>query len=267
MNKSVFLKIVNLLAVKITFHYNGEVCTTIVTKNKKYFIPNKNNNFFDLIKKKNIYIDEILDYEILFCNHISMPDLLNDKSIDEKKIQEHFEWNFNCIQEHQKNIKREMFRLTKKIKNLTLSELVDYCNDTLFFIPINKTREDILVEIKNRKKFLLTTVDNGIFTKLLSVFEIADEDFLKNDSCLVEKCKNKWKALINVYIDKAKQKLNDELQDSGDNTDLQIEITEITKTLDEINIDIENKSFETPKDVACFWPELLRPAPIYALTR
>jgi len=267
MNKDVFLKIVNLLAVKITFHYNGEVCTTIVTKNKKYFIPNKNNNFFDLIKKKNIYIDEILDYEILFCNHISMPDLLNDKSIDEKKIQEHFEWNFNCIQEHKNNIKREMLRLTKKIKNLTLPELVDYCNDSLFFTPINKTREDILIEIKNRKKFLLTTVDHGIFTKLLSVFEIADEDFLKNDRLLVEKCKSKWKSLINVYIDKAKQKLNDELQDSDDNTDLQIEITEITKTLDEINIDIENKSFETPKDVACFWPELLRPAPLYALTK
>jgi len=267
MNKDVFLKIVNLLAVKITFHLNGEICTTIVTKNKKYFIPSKNNNFFDLIKKKNIYMDEILDYEMLFCNHISMPDLLNDKCIDDTKIQDHFDWNFNCIQEHKKNIKREMLRLTKKIKSLTLSELMDYCNDSLFFTPINKTREDILAEIKNRKKFLLTTVDHGIFNKLLSVLEITDEDFLKNDSRLVEKCKSKWKSLINVYIDKAKQKLNDELRDSDDNSDLQIEITEITKTLDEINIDIENKSFETPKDVASFWPELLRPAPIYALTK
>jgi hypothetical protein len=265
MNKELFLKIVNLLAVKVTFHLNGEVCTTIVTKNSKYFIPNKNNNFFDLIKKKNIYIDKILAYEMLFCNHISMPDLLNDKFIDDKKIQDHFEWNFNCILEHKKNIKREMFRLTKEIKNLTLSELLDYCNDSLFFTPTKQTREDILVEIKNRKKFLLTTVDHGIFTKLLNVFEIADEDFLKNDSLLVVKCKEKWKNKIKNYINKAKCKLNKELEENKDDTDLVLEVEEISKILDNIEVEFEEKEFKSPKEIASYWPDLLKPTPIYVL--
>jgi len=267
MNIDSFLKIVNVLAVKIYFNFNNEVCTTIVTRNKNYFKKTKNNNYFDLIKNKNIYVDEVLDYEILFCNHISIPDLLNDKKINSDHIKDHFVWNSKCIQEHKKNIKREIIRLTKNIKNLSLPELFEYCDEYLFFKPSKQTRDDIIKEIKNRKKFLLTTVDNGIFNKLLSILEINNEDFLKQDKKVVEKCKYKWKIVLNKYIDKAKQKLNIELQDNRDDTDLQVEISEINKILDQINIDIENQQFETPKDVACFWPDLLRPAPLYALAR
>jgi hypothetical protein len=204
-----FLKIANILAVKVYFHNNSEICTTIVTKNKKYFDVTKKNNFFDLIKNKNILIDKILDYEILFCSHISMFDLLNNKKINQESIDEQFNWNFKYIAELKKSNRREILHTTTALKKLSLNELHEYCRETLFFIPVGVEHTTIIDECKERKKFLLTTVDHGVFSKILALFDINDEDFIKQDPVIVSKCKEKWKAVITYYINKAKHKLNE----------------------------------------------------------
>jgi len=263
MNKDIFLKIVNILAVKVIYHEGGEICSSIVTKNKKYFTLAKNKNFFDLIKNKSVYLDKILDFEMLFCNHISISDLLNDKLIDDKKILDHFEWNFKYIKELKKNYNRDLRNLKKQLNQLDLNEIKEYCNENLFFNPIYTEKVKIIKEALKRKKFLLTTIDHGIFTKILNIFDITDEDFLKRDIYLVDKCKNRWKAFIDVYVDKAKNKLKKELEENKEDSDLTIEVEEIVKMLDVVSHEIENQKFETPRDVASYWPKLLMPAPFY----
>ena len=265
MNEEEFLKITNLLAVKVYFHNNSEVCTTIVTKSKKYFDETKKNNFFDLIKNKNVYIEKILDYEILFCNHISIYNILNNKKISQELIDEQFNWNCKYIEELKKNNKREMLHTTNILKKLSLNELYEYCSETLFFIPISVDHTGILNECKKRKKFLLTTVDHGVFSKILALFDINDEDFIKQDSVIIGKCKEKWKAVITYYINKAKHKLNKELEENKNDTDLIVEVNEIKKILDDITTEIDVKVFKSPKEIASYWPELLRPAPLYVI--
>lgn len=265
MIESEFLKIANTLAVKIFFHHNSEVCTTIVTKNKKYFVETKKNNFFDLIKNKNIYIDKVLDYEILFCSHISMYHLLNDKEINQQSIDEQFNWNYKYIEELKKSNRRETLYMINTLKSLSLDELYEYCSEKLFFLPISSDRNIIIKECKERKKFLLTTVDHGVFSKILALFDINEEDFIKQDPIIVGKCKEKWKGVITYYVNKAKRALSKELEENKDDTDLLVEVNEITKLLDSIPADIDIKSFASPKEIASYWPELLNPPPIYVL--
>jgi hypothetical protein len=265
MIESEFLKIANILAVKIYFHENSEVCATIVTRNKKYFVNTKKNNFFDLIRNKNICIPKILDYEILFCSHISMFELLNDKNINQESIDEQFNWNFKYIKELKKSNRQEILNMTNILKKLSLNELHEYCRETLFFVPVSTVRADIINECKERKKFLLATVDHGIFSKILALFDINDEDFIRQDPAIVNKCKEKWKTVITYYINKAKYKLNKELEENKNDTDLIVEVNEITKILDDITTEIDTKVFKSPKEIVSYWPELLRPAPLYVL--
>jgi len=51
------------------------------------------------------------------------------------------------------------------------------------------------------------------------------------------------------------------------NEDLQIEVTEIKKLLQEVSNEIDTKVFETPKDVASYWPDLLKPSPRYVFEK
>jgi hypothetical protein len=125
--------------------------------------------------------------------------------------------------------------------------------------------QDIIVECKQRKKFLLRTIDHGIFSKILALFEINDEDFIKQDVSLIAKCKKKWKDVIKFYINKAKLKLKEEVDSNKENTDLIIEVTEISKILDDITNEIDLKEFKSPKDIAKYWPDILRPSPIYVI--
>lgn len=260
-----FDKIVNFLAVKVFYPKDGEVCFTIVTKNKSYFKTSPKYNFYDLILNKRIFLDNILNFEVLFSSHIPFYDIYNDKKIDDSIIETQLEWNKKYIFELKKSNKREIILMTNKLKKMRLDDIIEYCYEVLFFKPTSFIREEIINECKLRKKFLLNTVDHGIFSKILALFEIKDEDFVKKDPLTITKCKKKWKSVIKFYVNKAKVKLKEELNSNKENPDLLIEVAEISKILDDVVNEIDVKEFKSPKEIAAYWPDILRPSPIYVI--
>jgi hypothetical protein len=264
MNSVEFNKIIDILAVKIFYPKDGEICFTIATRNKNYYKNNK-YNFFDLIENKHIFLENVLNFEILFSSHIPFFNIYNNKAIDSSIIETQIEWNIKYITELKKINKHETTLMCNKLKKMSFEDIVEYCYEVLFFKPSSTLKEDIIVECKQRKKFLLRTIDHGIFSKILALFEINDEDFIKQDVSLIAKCKKKWKDVIKFYINKAKLKLKEEVDNNKENTDLIIEVTEISKILDDITNEIDLKEFKSPKDIAKYWPDILRPSPIYVI--
>jgi uncharacterized protein YjcR len=134
--------------------------------------------------------------------------------------------------------------------------------------PQGAIKEEIIEEMKNRKAVLLQAIDGGVVEKITSIFEIDDKDLLSEDIVLITKCKEKWKGVIKFYVNKALSQLDEELKNSkidSDYKDLYIEVEEIKNILSSSYDEIENKEFQSPKDVASYWPDILKPCPLYVL--
>jgi len=254
------------LAVIVQYHKNNNICFSIVTRNPNYYVENKNKNFYDFILKKQVTIDidNIVYFYMQFSDLVDYGKIRKETlKLDDAELKKHFEYNikfadmFNKIKAKEK---REISRITKK---MSINDLLTECSENLFFTPTASTKEGIVSEMKKRKEFLLQTIDGGIVEKITSIFDIKDEELFSTDKNIINKCKEKWKSCIVKYCDKAKKMLEEERKGEWNSEDLSIEIEEINNMLDITVKEFEEKPFTTPKEIASFWPDILKPAPKY----
>jgi len=260
-------KYVNIFICCVEFIDEGEACVALVTRNKKYFNSFKNNTFYDFIRSKNIVLNKenFLNFKVMYFPNITTHDIFKGK-YKEADLNIHFNNNIALANKF-KNQNKSVVR--KKVKDWELlqpHELYEICIEELFFAPRSTVKSDMIIEMKKRLQFLSLTVDHGIISKLLAIFEIPEDKFLSNEKDVVRQCKEKWKGVIKFYVNKASNVLDKELS-TNFSEDLQIEVSEIKKLLTEITDEIDSKHFETPKDVASYWPELLKPSPIYVFEK
>jgi hypothetical protein len=252
----------------MTTYFDGnELVFGFLTRAEKYYKENNKYNFYDLYRRKNIKIDNVLKFEVLFS-----PDKINSYHLfnglfDYKDLEPHYannqEFINDIIDRHKKEVKTEY----EKWQSMDYYSLREECYEKLFFDPNSSERPEILKKMKQRKQYLLTTVDNGRTSKILAILEITEDKLYEKDAQLVESCKNKWKNVISFYAQKAYASLDKEInniENKEELPDLQIEVSEIKQMLDDMCCEIESKEFAAPINVVEYWPELLKPSPIYA---
>jgi hypothetical protein len=252
----------------LTTYFDGkEVVYGFLTRVKKFYKENNKYNFYDMYRRKNVKIDNVLKFEVLFS-----PQKINSFHVfsgefDPKDLEPHYTNNQEFINDIKDRHKKEIDTEYEKWKTMDYYSLKEECYEKLFFDPNISDRPEMLKKMKQRKEYLLTTVDEGRLSKILAILEITEDKLYENNAQLVESCKNKWKGVISFYAQKAYASLDKELnniENKEELPDLQIEVGEIKQMLDDMCSEIENKEFATPIDVVEYWPELLKPAPIYA---
>jgi len=252
----------------MTTYFDGkELVYGFLTRAEKYYKENNKYNFYDLYRRKNIKVDNVLKFEVLFSPKKINSYHLFTGQFDPKDLESHYisnqEFINDIIDRHKKEVKTEY----EKWQSMDYYSLKEECYEKLFFDPNSSERPEILKKMKQRKEYLLTTVDGGKLSKVLAILEIPEDKLYEKDEQLVESCKSKWKGVITFYAQRAYASLDKEInsiENKEELPDLQIEVSEIKQMLDEICCEIENKEFATPIDVVEYWPELLKPAPIYA---
>jgi hypothetical protein len=259
----------------ITIHYKRQnnICFTLITKNPELYKPSKKYNFYDLILKKQVYYDinDIVEYYMQFADTINMKSVLeNTIQTNNLELKKHLEYNVKFAKKFNQIKTNENKIITNKFKDKSLEEILEECSEVFFFTPKSTLKEEVIQEMKERKALLLQAIDGGVIEKITSIFQINDEDLLSNDYKVVAKCKEKWKGVIKFYVNKALTQLDKEIESSKtdkDYTDLQIEVTEIKNTLMNVCSEIETKEFNSPKDVASYWPDILMPCPLYVFKK
>jgi hypothetical protein len=256
------------LAVIVHYHNNNNICFKIITRNPRFFKGKNKTNFYDFVHKKEIYLDikEIEAFYMQFADKIKIGEIrkkiFNPGCVE---LEEHLEYNIKFADMFNNIMSKEVRNITKITKNMTEDDLRIECSENLFFTPISSTREKIIAEMKARKKFLLQTIDGGVVEKITSIFNIKDDEILSSDVKIINKCKANWKKCILFYCDKAKKMLEEERKGDWNSEDLLIEISEIHNMLDLVVKEFEEKQFLSPKEVASYWPDILKPAPIYVV--
>jgi len=270
MNKDILNHYSKYLAVTILYPKDDCIAFSIVTKNPNFLKTPKKYNFYDFFLKKeiNIKIENIVDFHFKFTEYVDTKKV-NDDNLDlnDSLLKNHIDRTQAYVECFNKNKSKENRKITKFVNENEFPEIVDYCKEELYFYPKSTNKNDICKEMKKRKVFLMQTIDGGHISKLVSIFDIKDEDLLSKDLDVIKKCKEKWKDVIISYCNKAKKQLTAEIKEYKDDTDLIIEVQEISKMLDQTVHEFEKKEFSSPKDIATFWPELLRPDPTYVIKR
>jgi len=261
------IKYSEIFICNVQFILDNEACIGLITRNPRFYKLKNSNTFYDLLRNKYVTItpENYLNFCLWFKPEKTFFDILNG-NYTQADMQPHLDNHVKLVDEYNKKIKTN---ITEKINEWSKEEvngLYEICIEELFFKPFWTGKQDMINEMKDRLSFLSLTVDHGIISKLLAIFEIPEDKLLSKDVQVVEQCKSKWKGVIEFYVDKASRVLDRELA-SGFNEDLQIEVTEIKKLLTEIASEIDAKVFETPKDVASYWPELLKPTPRYVFQK
>jgi hypothetical protein len=270
MNNDILNQYSKYLAVTILYPKEDCIAFSIVTKNPNFLKNPYKYNFYDFFLKKEIKFktENIVDFHFKFTEHVDTKKIhYNNLDLSDKLLKNHFDRTQAYIECFFKSKSREFRKITKYINKNEFSEIVDYCREELYFYPQSTNKKEICKEMKKRKAFLMQTIDGGHISKLVSIFDIKDEDLISKDKKIVKKCKEKWKDVILLYCNKAKKQLAAEIKESENDTDLIIEVQEISKMLDQTIQEFEKKEFSTPKEIASFWPELLRPDPNYVIKR
>jgi len=251
-------------------YFDGiEPVFTFVTRVPKYYSNNEKYEFYDLIKNKNVNLDNILNFKIYFSPKTPSFYVFN-KKIDNKELDEHYKNCEEFIHEFVTQNKKKLNESFNSWKNMEYFDLKEECIERLFFIPESSDREKLLKEMKNRLKYLQTVVDGGVISKLLSILEISEDKLYVEDKGIVNSCKEKWKGVIKFYANKAFKQLDEEIKNithKEDKNDMLIESQEIKKMIVEMCDEINTKEFKTPQEVVGFWPALLKPSPVYVIEK
>jgi hypothetical protein len=268
-----FLLLSKYLIITIHYKKQNNICFSLVTKHPDFYKSSEKYNFYDLIAKKQVYynLDDIFEYYMQFADNINIKSIFdNTFKLNNSELKKHLEYNIEFAKKFNQIKTKEIRNITSKFKNKSLNEILEECSEVLFFTPKSTLKEEIIQEMKERKSLLLQAIDGGVIEKITSIFQIMDEDLLSNDPNVITNCKEKWKGVINFYVNKALTQLDKELEVSKiDNNynDLKIEVTEIKNILKDSYNEIEIKEFKSPKDIASYWPDILMPSPLYVLKK
>jgi hypothetical protein len=268
-----FLLLSKYLIITIHYKKQNNICFSLVTKHPDFYKSSEKYNFYDLIAKKQVYfnLDDIFEYYMQFADSINIKSIFdNTFKLNNAELKKHLEYNIEFAKKFNQIKTKEIRNITSKFKNKSLNEILEECSEVLFFTPKSTLKEEIIQEMKERKSLLLQAIDGGVIEKITSIFQIMDEDLLSNDPNVITNCKEKWKGVINFYVNKALTQLDKELEVSKiDNNynDLEIEVTEIKNILKDSYNEIEIKEFKSPKDIASYWPDILMPSPLYVLKK
>jgi len=268
-NKKDLFKYSKFYICLVEYFDKNELVFSFVTRSSKYYSESSNYEFFDLIKNKNINIDNLLNFRILFPTKTPSYYIFNGE-FNHSELDEHYKNCEEFIAEHIKLNKKAVNENFKRWKEMEFFDLKEECIEKLFFVPESSDREKLLKEMKARLKYLQTVVDGGVTSKLLSILEITEDKLYTNDIRVIEDCKKKWKGVIAFYANKAFKQLDEEIKNETskeEQIDLNIEVKEIKNLIIEMSNEIDDKKFDTPLEVASFWPTLLRPSPVYVLNQ
>jgi hypothetical protein len=264
------LKYAEYYACYVHYFDGEEVVITFLTRNQRFYTPCDEYNFYDMYKRKNVLIKTALSFEVWFVPPNLNGYLLFNNMFKQTDLDSHFKNTLDCIEFIYKKTKQESQKLIKRWKTMSFYDLKEECYEKLFFEPKSQTTPELIKEMKDRQEYLNTTVDGGIISKVLAVMEIPEQELYLENTNIVESCKKKWKSVISFYAQKAKNQLDMELEDAKKTndisvSDLTVEVTEIKKVLDDVTDEIDKMAFKTPNEIASFWPDLLKPSPIYVL--
>jgi len=268
-NKKDLFKYSKFYICLVEYFDKNELVFSFVTRSSKYYSESSNYEFFDLIKNKNINIDNLLNFRILFPTKTPSYYIFNGE-FNHSELDEHYKNCEEFIAEYIKLNKKAVNENFKRWKEMEFFDLKEECIEKLFFVPESSDREKLLKEMKNRLKYLQTVVDGGVISKLLSILEISEDKLFVEDKGIVNSCKEKWKGVIKFYAHKAFKQLDEEIKNitlKEDKNDMLIESQEIKKMIVEMCDEIDTKEFKTPQEVVEFWPALLKPSPVYVIEK